>query len=121
MNQSPQSSDSFGYLLVKVTTASGAIPLENASVRLRGSTPESSGVFYATLTNSDGQTERISLPTPPFSASQTPTGGTPYAQYSLEVRKEGYLPLSLENIPVCPSILSIQPAVMIPSAEGVIA
>lgn len=115
MNQAPQNTDSVGYLLVKVTTAQGAIPLEGAVVHLRGGTPETSGVIRSLTTNRDGQTEKISLPTPPIANSETPNGGIPYAVYHLDVFKEGYLPLSFENVPIFPSILSIQPAVMIPA------
>lgn len=116
MNSTPQSTDSIGYLQVKVTTARGAIPLEGATVLLRGSTPETSGILLSLGTDRDGKTERISLPTPPLSASETPNGGTPYALYRLEVAKEGYLPLSIERVPIFPSILSIQPAVLLPAA-----
>ncbi|MBO5938477.1 MAG: hypothetical protein J6Q82_03145 [Clostridia bacterium] len=115
MNQAPQSTDSIGYLQVKVTTARGAIPLADATVILRGNTPETSGVMLSLRTDRDGKTERISLPTPPISESETPNGATPFAVYNVDVSKEGYLPLSIENIPIFPSILSIQPAVMLPA------
>ena len=115
MNSTPQSTDSIGFLLVKVSTARGVIPLEDATVILRGSTPETSGVMLSLRTNRDGQTERISLPTPPISESETPNGATPYAVYNIDVAKEGYLPLTIQNVPIFPSILSIQPAVLLPA------
>ncbi len=115
MNSTPQSADSIGYLLVKVTTARGAIPLEDATVIIRGSTPEASGVMLSLRTGRDGQTERISLPTPSISESETPNGATPYAVYHVDVAKEGYLPLNIQNVPIFPSILSIQPAVLLPA------
>ncbi len=115
MNSTPQSTDSIGYLIVKATTARGAIPLEGATVNIRGETSENAGVLYSMRTNRDGQTEKIPLPTPPRSESETPNGGTPYAVYRVDVVKDGYQPLSFENVPIFPSILSIQPAVMIPS------
>ena len=34
-----------GYLVVRVSTALGAIPLENATVNVRGTTRESSGIL----------------------------------------------------------------------------
>lgn len=115
MNPAPQLTDSVGYLQVKVSTAQGAIPLADASVNIRGSTPETSGVLRALRTNRDGQTEKIALPTPPIANSEAPGGALPYAVYHVDVIKEGYLPLSVQNVPIFPSILSIQPAVMIPA------
>ena len=118
MNTTPQSAESVGYLIVKVTTARGAIPLEGASVSIRGGDPDNSGILYAMRTNRDGQTEKISLPTPPSSASQTPSGVIPYANYNIDVFRDGYVPLSFQNVPVFPAIVSIQPAVMVPLPES---
>ena len=117
MNQSPDQNGSMGYLIVKVSTARGAIPLEGATVIIRGGTPESSGVLYSLRTDRDGKTPQISLSTPPRSMSETPGGGTPYAAYQIEVFKDGYVPLAFENVPIFPSIVSVQPAVMVPSPE----
>ena len=117
MNTAPQATDSVGYLIVKVSTARGAIPLADAAVTIRGGEREASGVLFSLRTDRDGQTERVSLPTPPKSASEAPGGAIPYATYSIDVSKDGYLPLSFQNVPVFPSVTSIQPAVMIPQPE----
>ena len=50
-----------GYLVVRVSTALGAIPLEKATVNIRPVVQESSGVIYSLLTNSDGTTRGWSL------------------------------------------------------------
>lgn len=118
MNATSQNAESVGYLIVKVTTARGAIPLEGASVSIRGGDQENSGILYALHTNRDGQTKRVTLPTPPKSASQTPSGVIPYANYNVDVFRDGYVPLSFQNVPVFPSIVSIQPAVMVPLPES---
>ncbi len=107
-----------GYLTVRVTTALGAIPLENAAVTVRGNEDANASVLYSLTTNSDGHTERIPLPAPPRANSETPYDNKPYATYSVDVFADGYLPLHLSNVPVFSSITSIQPAIMIPSAEG---
>ena len=117
MNHSPSPGESTGYLIVKVSTARGAIPLEGASVIVRGAERDESGVLYSMRTNRDGQTERISLPTPPRSASEAPGYERPYAVYGIDVFLDGYVPISFENVPIFPSILSIQPAVMVPTPE----
>ena len=107
-----------GYLVVRVTTALGAIPLENAAVTIRGNESSNETVIYSLSTNSDGHTERIALPTPPKSNSATPNSEKPYATYSVDVFADGYIPLHLSNVPVFSSIISIQPAIMIPLIEG---
>ncbi len=117
MNSSPSTTDSQGYLIVKVTTARGAIPLEGATVNIRGGDRANSGVLFSLRTDRDGQTPRITLPTPPRSASESPENGTPYSTYHIDVFQDGYIPLAFHNVPIFPSIVSIQPAVMIPGPE----
>ena len=103
-----------GYIVVKVSTARGVIPLENAAVIIRGDTPDTSGIIHSTSTNSDGLTERITLPTPAKSLSGAPENIKPYATYNIDVFKDGSIPLYFRNVPVFASILSVQPAVMVP-------
>lgn len=117
MNTSKPGTD-VGYLIVKVSTARGAIPLENASVSIRAEDGENTGILYSLTTNSDGATERVSLPAPSRISSESPGAIKPYATYSIDVFKDGYLPLAFRGVPVFSSILSIQPAVMIPSPDG---
>ena len=107
-----------GYLVVKVSTARGAIPLENASVNIRGAEPEISGVLFSLSSDSAGLTEKLSLPAPPRSLSESPSIVIPYALYNIDVFKEGYYDLHFNNVAVFDSITSIQPAVMIPNPEN---
>ncbi len=115
MNTSPQNFDSVGYLVVNVSTARGVIPLSDASVNIRGGEAENSGILFSLRTDRDGKTEKVALPTPPRSESQAPGYPVPYAVYNIEVFKDGYLPLSFQNVPIFPSVVSIQPAVMVPA------
>lgn len=118
MNSESSLPDSMGYLIVKVSTARGAIPLADASVLIRGTRPEYAEILHALRSDRDGMTERIALPTPPRSASEKPSDAIPYATYSIEVAKEGYLPLSFSQVPVFPTVTSIQPAVMVPAPDA---
>lgn len=113
VNQQPD----VGYLLVKVSTARGAIPLENAAINVRGSTPESSGVIYSLKSDRDGLSDKIALPAPPRSASQSPSAEVPYSLWNIDVFKDGYIPVSYQNVPIYSSVVSVQPAVMIPAGE----
>ncbi|MBE6546872.1 MAG: hypothetical protein E7668_05485 [Ruminococcaceae bacterium] len=116
MNPTPERPDSVGYLIVKVSTARGAIPLEGASVTIQGGDTANSGITYSLRTDRDGQTERIALPTPARSISQSPNSTVPYANYNIDVFREGYVPLRFQNVPVFPTVVSIQPAVMVPAS-----
>ncbi len=105
---------SFGYLTVRVSTASGAIPLEGATVNIRGSVPEDSAVIRSLVTNSDGLTPTVTLAAPPRSASQSPDSAAPaYAVYNIDVFASGYIPAYFHNVPVFSGINSVQPAVLV--------
>ncbi len=117
--QAPSTAEeAVGYLVVRVSTARGAIPLENAAVSIRGTTPESSGILYSLTTNSDGLTDKVSLPAPPLSVSQSSGGATPYSSWNIEVFKSGYVSAVYQSVPVYASIVSVQPAVLTPLPEN---
>ena len=107
-----------GYIIVKVSTARGAIPLEDASVSIRGGTPENSGVIYSLRTNSDGITKKVALPAPNISLSESPGNAFPYSVWNIDVFKDGYIPAYFQNVPVYASITSVQPAILVPTTEN---
>ena len=117
-SQSPANYNGKGYLVVKVSTARGAIPLEGASVNVRGAEVSNSDIIYSLTSDRDGITQKIELPTPQRSLSEAPNNVVPYALYNIEVFKEGYRDLSLNNVAVFDSITSIQGAVMIPLSDN---
>jgi hypothetical protein len=112
------SSGGAGYLIVRVSTALGAIPLEDALVTIRGAEQERSDVIYSLRTNSSGITEKVSLPAPNIKETEAPGYPRPYALYNVDVSKSGYLPLRLESVAIFDSVTSIQPAVMIPLTDS---
>lgn len=107
-----------GFLVIRASTAGGIIPLEGAAVSIRGESPENSGIIYSTTTNSDGLTERITLPTPPKTLSDDPKGARPYAVYNVDVFKDGYIPVYFNNVPVFSNVISVQPAIMVPVSNA---
>lgn len=113
--------ESEGYLVVHVTTARGAIPLEGATVSIRANEDTESGplsdILYATVSDRDGNTERITLSAPPRENSLSPGQVPPYSTYHLEVRREGYGMQSFVALPIFAGITAIQPVDMIPLAE----
>ena len=110
-----------GNLIVHVTTARGAIPLEGAQVTVRGYEPEFTenrgDVLLTLTTDRSGNTERITLPTLPLSDSMSPTDTRPFSVYNLEVHLEGYRGQIYYGLPIFDGITAIQPVDMIPLSE----
>ena len=112
------STESIGYLVVRVSTARGAIPLENATVSIRGSAPQNSGIIYSLETDVSGLTPRLPLPTPPKDNSLSPNQDTPYSLWSIDVFCKGFITARYEGVPVYSGITSIQSAELVPLSEG---
>lgn len=118
--------DCYGYLVVQVSTARGAIPLEGALVDVLTYEPLdppperlSDGILVATLTTDrDGNTPKLRLPSPPCSNANSPESGRPYALYQCVVRLAGYYEQTHVGIPVYDGITVIQPVVLIPLPEN---
>lgn len=113
MNVSPTETGK-GYLTVRVSTARGAIPLENAEVTFRSSEKNDSGVLYRVLTDVNGMTPKVPLNAPPKISSEYPGTVHPYGLYNVEVYSEGYYKQLYENVPVFDGISAIQTAELIP-------
>ena len=112
----------YGYMIVRVTTARGAIPLEDATVTVRNYGPEfekgRGDIISVYTTNSSGLTERFALPAPSRELSMAPGNGKSYQSYILTVTKDGYLDQEYANVPVFEGITAIQNADMIPLPEN---
>jgi len=119
---SPGDARGNGYLIVHVTTARGAIPLEGALVTVRDYKPEFTeprgDVLYSLVSGRDGNTERISLSAPAMGDSLTPGNEHPFAIYNLEVQLEGYRGQSYFALPIFEGITAIQPVDLIPLSEN---
>lgn len=107
-----------GYLVVAVRTAGDSIPIEGAQVRIYTGGDEVS-LIKTLVTDLSGRTEIISLPAPPFSASQRPDSGeVPYSQYIIETDYPGYYSVQNINAPIYPGITSIQNVSLVPIPMG---
>ena len=109
-----------GYLVVRVSTANGAIPLTGARVTVRGEDENNKSFYKSVYSGASGLTEKISLPAPLRSLSESPSsnGVRPYALYSIDVFSEGYVDLFLVKVPIFDTITSIQGANMIPKPDN---
>ena len=113
----------YGNLVIHVTTARGAIPLEGAQVMIRNALPPNvparGDAITTEITDRDGNTRPIRLPTRPREESLRPGNGTPpFQTYQIDVRLEGYYDQNYLNVPIFDGITAIQPVDLIPLSEN---
>ena len=109
----------YGRLLVSVTTALGALPVEGAQVLIfsEAANGENRNVLYSLRTDASGQTPRVLLKTVPQALSEAPGTSSPYTTYSVSVRKNGYYYAEENEVPIFEGVTSIQPMDLIPVSE----
>ncbi len=113
---SPQTKS--GYLIVRASTASGAIPVEGVTVIVQGRDEENSNVFLSLITDRNGLTQKITLPTVSRDESLTPSANIkPYSLYNIEVYKDGYYPQHYSGVAIFEGITAVQNARIIPLSE----
>lgn len=105
-----------GQLLISIRSQTGEIPIQNASVRL-SYTGQPDSTLETLSTNSSGQTENVTLDTPPLEYSMEPAQNQPYAEYTIDVSAEGYEPVTVSGIELLPMEQALQNVTMIPLAE----
>ena len=117
-----QNRTGMGYLIVHVTTARGAIPLEGAQVDIRSYPPDGTegqgDVIASLVTQRDGNTLPYPLPAPPRADSMRPGSEKPYSSFFIEVHEDGYYSQTYSNVPIFDGIVAIQPADLIPLPEN---
>ncbi|MBR7112013.1 MAG: hypothetical protein IKC75_03740 [Clostridia bacterium] len=107
-----------GFLVVQVTTASTAIPLEGAEVTVSGTKNAQSDVIYELKTGKDGKTPRVSLPAPSRADSQRPGTVPPFSTYNISVVLKGYEQAIYNEVPIFDGVVAMQQADLIPVPEN---
>ena len=125
MNETNQTSPGgTGYLIVRVSTALGAIPVENATVTVRSNLTENlsgtdrGSIIQVLTSNRDGNTPRIALDAPARSNSMSPGNAIPYATYNIDIEADGFYRQYFSNVPIYDGVTSIQPATLAPLAQN---
>ncbi len=105
-----------GTLVVQVSLAKGAIPVEGARVVIS----LEDKVLGEFLTDKSGKTPALTLPAPGRELSQTPGGVIrPYSIYNVRITYPGYYVEEAINVPIFDNINSIQPVALVPLPEEV--
>lgn len=102
-----------GQLSFQVTSTIGMLPVTNAKIRI-ANTRQPQSVIEEVETDESGQTENITLPTPPIELSLEPSEVQPYAEYDFLVTAPGYEPVEISGSEMLAERLSIQNVVMNP-------
>ena len=120
INEAPPPTSGVGYVIVNVTTARGAIPLEGALVRIfdYGEDGNNGSLVVSTKTDSSGRTERLPLPAPPRSASLSPGNGKSYRTYNIDAQYDGYYNQYYINVPIFDGVTALQGVDLVPIAEN---
>ena len=104
-----------GTLAIRTYTAGGALPIAGSVVRIHGSNEENRFIEYTLITDSDGITKIIALPSPDKAYSMAPGAKeAPYASYDVEVSSDGYYTKRISDVAIFSGIDSIVPISMIP-------
>lgn len=96
-----------GGLQVWVESAVGAVPIENARVRIAYSgDPEST--IEQVVTGEAGHAEEVELAAPPLEYSMEPDQPQPYAEYTVTVEADGYQSVDVSGVEVFSGTTAIQ-------------
>ena len=103
-----------GILFVRVSTAGVALPVSGADIRILGAEEGNRSIALLLTTDRSGLGERVSVPAPPAAISQRPGNVKGFADYDIEVFKNGFYPVILRRVPVFAGITSVQAVELIP-------
>lgn len=110
--------DDYGTLRIRASSASGAIPIMGAIVRITGGEEGNRMVGKSLITDNDGITAPVKLPSPKRSYSLTPSEPeTPYALYDVTVTADGYYTKRISGVTIFSGINAILPVNMIPVSD----
>ena len=105
-----------GKLQVNVTGSRRHRPIPNARIQL-SYTADPETELEELDTNESGQTEQVTLPTPPLEYSMQPGEQQPYAEYTIQVTARGYHPVNVSGINVFADETAIQEVELEPTGE----
>ncbi len=114
--------DGRGSLQIQVVNIQNNFPIRNATITISpaaapGETGAATAVTERLTTDASGQTEPVSLATPPLAYSLDPGNPRPYAEYDLEISAPGFKTARVNGTEVLPDVTAIQPVRLEPEAD----
>lgn len=106
-----------GYLVFQVfqdSTLKGRLPVANAKITVSKLLGEDYYFSRVLMTDENGKTDIIPLPTVSAELSRVPGNGNPYSTYNATIEAENFSPTTIYEIPIFENITSIQPINLLP-------
>lgn len=104
-----------GTLVVQTLAASGALPIAGSVVVVKGTEEENRFEEHSRITDEDGLTGIITLPTPARSYSMSPASPEKsYANYDVTIIKDGFYTKEIRNIAIFSGVEALLPVTMLP-------
>lgn len=103
-----------GYLVFEVSTALDKLPVPGAKITISKALGEDFFITKVIVTDIDGKTEPIALPTVSGYFSQAPGIVRPYSTYDASIAVPGYITVNILNIPMFENVTAIQPVSIFP-------
>ena len=107
MNIAQTNMSDAGQLQVRVTSSSGFLPVENASIEI-SYTGDPSSVIEKLSTDKNGVSETIDLDAPPLEYSMEPSENQPYSEYTIRVSAPDFNTITVTGSELMPTVKSIQ-------------
>lgn len=104
-----------GYLQISVLSGNNQIPIPNATISI-ASTGNPNRTLLQVKTDENGQTENLTLASPPLEYSMAPSDNQPYSEYNLKVTAEGYEDAIVTGVQILSGENGLQNIRIIPSA-----
>ena len=96
-----------GQLRIQVVSRINNRPIDNAKVNITY-TGGPGNILESLETNSAGNTDEVTLDTPPLEYSMEPSENQPYSEYSFQVQAEGFEPVLIAGAELLPTITALQ-------------
>ena len=106
-----------GTLQINVYSQNALIPISGATVTITNQA-SNRPLREQTTTNSSGQTQTLTLPTPPLEYSMVPEEPQPYSQYDITISAPGYETTTITGTQLLADELAIQNVRLVPLPEN---
>ena len=98
-----------GQLQVNCVDSKNKKPIKDCMINVYSKDAKSTNTSVRNLpTNESGQTEIVSLKAPDKMYSQQPSSNKPYADYTIEVVKDGFKTVLIDGAQIFPDVLALQ-------------
>lgn len=106
-----------GTLIVRVFVANETFPGNGADIEIKKELTNGEYVIHRGKTDESGIYGPVELNAPSIEYSKEFSDREPYATYILTVKKDGFLTMIYNNLPIFPSIQSEQPVNLVPISQ----